>query len=112
MEYCQFSFHFLFHSDGKGRGTKSLTAITSFASLMFISTLGKDPSNKTNCDDMYGELIRDILGDEDEEEDDTDMDKTTTDISNDKVAISIDSLNKNSTESTAFKCYDMRYEYI
>ena len=56
---------------------------------MFISTLGKDPSNKSNCDDMYGELIRDILGDDDEEEDDTDIDKTTTDISNDKVNVAL-----------------------
>ncbi|XP_045176682.2 uncharacterized protein LOC123537160 isoform X1 [Mercenaria mercenaria] len=69
---------------GKGRGTKSLTAITSFASLMFISTLGKDPSNKSNCDDMYGELIRDILGDDEEDEDDTELEKTLTDTSNEK----------------------------
>lgn len=50
---------------------------------MFISTLGKDPSNRDE-DEMYGELIRDILGnDDDDDEDETE--KTTTDVSAEKV---------------------------
>ncbi|KAL4225410.1 Voltage-gated hydrogen channel 1 [Mactra antiquata] len=71
---------------GRGRGTKSLSAITSFASLMFISTLGQDLDTSGGCnsesEDMYGELIRNILeqdDDADDGRDDTDNDKTTSD---------------------------------
>ncbi|XP_052797813.1 uncharacterized protein LOC128229934 [Mya arenaria] len=61
---------------GQGRETKSLAAITGMASLMFISTLGKDPStrdctrNTRESGDMYNMLIRDILSDEEEGESD------------------------------------------
>ena len=54
--------YFLF-ADGKGRRT-TLAAITSFASLMFISTLGKDPSTGHVFDDVYGDLIQDVLEDD------------------------------------------------
>lgn len=77
----------LFNTDGKGRGTKSLSAITSFASLMFISTLGKDlgESNERE-DDMYGQLIRDILEEDGEDDDeDTENDKTMSESSDEKV---------------------------
>ena len=43
---------------------------------MFISTLGKDPSNINNrhSDEMYGALIWDIIDDEDQQDDIDDTD--------------------------------------
>ncbi|KAH3890351.1 hypothetical protein DPMN_014430 [Dreissena polymorpha] len=77
---------------GQGRGTKSLAAITGLASLMFISTLGKEPNapidpNENNY--MYNMLIKEILSDE-EDADNSDpftMDTTDTKLECEEAGI-------------------------
>ncbi|XP_046364842.1 uncharacterized protein LOC124141029 isoform X2 [Haliotis rufescens] len=51
---------------GKGRHNATIAAMSSFASLMLISTLGK---NAIYEDEIYGKLFREALADEDEDED-------------------------------------------
>ncbi|KAL5006921.1 hypothetical protein ScPMuIL_015727 [Solemya velum] len=68
---------------GKGRGVATLTAFASFASLMFISTLGKDPCDVDGESSLYEKVLNKALKDDDDDDDDEDEESETENNNND-----------------------------
>ena len=64
-------FFFQSFADGKGRRGVAMSAISSFASLMLISTLGKSNVAGDTDDDLYGHALEEAMKEDQDDNDDT-----------------------------------------